>query len=134
MGIIRRITARDKPEELAVRAQRCAARLTDAVAIALRRARRNTAGIQPALASARVEGFSRSGTTKTAVVTFGAAPFNGNLHVMWGWHQIDQFTDSELASQLSHVLREGLRRKTAGSSQNVARRRGGSARRRRTRG
>lgn len=134
MGIVRRITSRDRPDELAVHAKRCAARLTDAVAIARRRASHSTVEIQAALDSARVEGLSRSGTTKTAVVTFYTAPFNGNLHLIWGWQQIDEFTDSELASQVSQALREGLRRRLARPAKNEGQRSGGSARRRRTRG
>ncbi len=134
MGIIRRITSRDRPDALAVRAQQCAARLTDAVAIARRRARRSTVEIQAALDSAKVEGLSPSGTSKTAVVTFYTPPFNGNLHLMWGWHQIDEFTDSELASQVSQALREGLRRRLASPSKTEAKRSGGRVRRRRTRG
>lgn len=109
MGLIKRITPQDTPEELASRAERCAARLMDALAIARRRASRSSPVVKKALASAQVVGLSPSATTKTAAITFYAAPLNGAFHLIWGWDQVEEFTRSDLAAQLSHGVRQRLR-------------------------
>ena len=111
MGIIRRVTSRDRPERLAEAAARCEQRLTTALGIACKRASRSRRTIRLLLATATVEGFAQPGRNRAGVIRFSASPFRGGLYQIWGWNQVDSLSDSELASWVSLALREAVREK-----------------------
>ena len=114
MGVIRHVTSRDRPERLAEAGARCEQRLVRALDIARSRAKRSSKAIRALLATATVEGFAQPRQVKAGVIMFSAPPFRGGLHQIWGWHQLDSLTDSELASWVSVALRAELARKSQG--------------------
>lgn len=108
MGVIRRVSARDRPERLAARAAENVARLREALAIASKRAVRSSPTVRALFASAVVEDVALEHGFKSTAIVFTAHPFSGGLHQVWGWHQLSKLTDSELASWISRALRDSV--------------------------
>ena len=104
-----RITERDNPAEIVRIARRNRERLAKAVATAAKRAKRSNPAIRALLASAVIAGQHEN--TKTAVVSFKAAPFRGGLHHFYPWHYLDELTARELSTEVSRMLRDDLARK-----------------------
>jgi hypothetical protein len=113
-GVIRPITARDQPAELAKRASDCEAMLTRALALATKRSSRSNQRLRALYASAVVRGRAPRLKIKASVITFSASPFTGGLHQFWGWHQVEALTERELASWISLALRSEVRRQLRG--------------------
>jgi hypothetical protein len=110
MGMIRRVGSRERPERVAWRAAEYQARLERALALAARRAARSSATVRALFASAVVEDVALKGGIKSTKILFTAPPFRGGLHQLWGWHQLAALTDSEVASGISHALRDSIAR------------------------
>jgi len=64
--------------------------------------------VRELLASASVVGRAQSSDVKAAVVSFEAEPFPGGLHHFYPWQHIDALSDSELATDISQMLRSRL--------------------------
>ena len=107
--VFRRITSRDKPENLARTAARHHSKLLRALDVARTRAARPV--IRMLFSSAIVEGRITSSPIKASVVTYTAEPFKGNLHEIIDWQTIDAMSEKELASILAWSLRYRLRQK-----------------------
>ena len=110
MGVIRRVGARERPERVASRAAEYQARLERALALAARRSARSSATVRALFASAVVEDVALKRGIKSTKILFTAPPFKGGLHQVWGWHQLAALTDSEVASGISHALRDSIAR------------------------
>src|SRR5579862_2494885 len=106
----RRISARDSPKRVALRAARCEERLRLAVQLAARRAARSKAIVRTVLRSATVEGIPRGQKIKAGVVSFSARPLRG-LHLLWPWHIVEQSTDSALAVWIGMTVRRRVSEK-----------------------
>jgi len=106
----RRITARDRPERVALRAASCQERLTSAVKLAATRAARSTATVRLVLESAIVEGIPPGQRIKAGVVSFGARPLR-TLHLLWPWHVVERSSDSELATLIAMTVRRNVKEK-----------------------
>jgi hypothetical protein len=93
---------------VATRAAEYAARLRIALAMASKRAARSSPTVRALFASAVVEDVALNRGIKSTAIIFTAPPFKGGLHQVWGWHQLAKLTDAEVASWISHPLRESL--------------------------
>jgi hypothetical protein len=104
------IDAAENPAVLEQAAADQQARLESALALVRSRASRSSAVIRRLLASAKVEGRLPEQPLKASCVTFTAAPFRGGLHLIYPWPFVAELTRAELASNISAVLRDNLRR------------------------
>ena len=115
--MIRRVSARDRPERLEARAAENVARVRGALAMASKRAARSSPTVRALFASAVVEDVALKHGSKSTAIIFTAHPFRGGLHQVWGWHQLAKLTDSEVASWISRACGTAWP-KRAGSSSN----------------
>ena len=116
MGVIRHIGPRDSKATIAKRAAVCEVRLKKALRLASGRAVRSSSIIRELFRSAVVEGLAPGQKMKAGVIRFSAPPFQGGLHQIWGWHQVEARTDSEVASTISAALRLSLLEKRSNAS------------------
>jgi hypothetical protein len=110
MGL-KKITKRDKPEVLASAERTYGALLFDALDLARRRAARSSRTIQDLYASATVEGRASKANIKASVISFSAPPFHRGLHYIHPWDFLAISSRTELAAELSWLLRSAIREK-----------------------
>lgn len=96
MPTFRRITKRDDPAKLAADAARYEALLTDALAIARRRAKNKPPLVQEIVATGKAEGLGNP-ESKYAVVSYRAETFKRTWLSLIGWQYLEGSSPKEWA-------------------------------------
>ncbi len=98
------ITERDDPAELTADAARYQTLLTEALALALRKAGGKPQLVRDILVTGTVEGLSRTRHAKYAVVTYRAEKYKRTWHSLIGWQYLQDSTAEEWADSMIETV------------------------------
>jgi hypothetical protein len=111
----RKITARDRPEDITRHAATYASHLQEALRIALSRAHRSKPLVRELLSKATIEGVASKLNVKAAVVSFKVPRFKQSWHEIIPWQYLRDNSPSETATIIAWSLRENVRRNARAS-------------------
>jgi len=104
MATFRRITKRDDPEKVAAVAAQYQALLTEALAIARRKAAKKPKVIRDILATGSAEGLNSSRDRKYAVVTYRAEKYKRTWLSLVGWQYLRDSSAEEWAHSMIETV------------------------------
>ena len=104
MAAFRRITKRDDPQKVAATAAQYQALLTEALAIARRKAAKKPKVIRDIIATAAAEGLNRSRDTQYAVVTYRAEKYKRTWLSLIGWQYLRCSSAKEWARSMIETV------------------------------
>jgi hypothetical protein len=102
-----RITSRDNPVTIAKRAKQYEELLLRALAIAVRRAKRQPRDVREMVSGARVNGMVPN--YKAMSITYPNPKYNSTWHSSISWGYLDEWTPEELADDIIDTVKENLR-------------------------
>jgi len=104
MVTFRRITKRDNPAKLAAVAEKHEALLTEALAIAQRKAEGKPAIVREILATGTVEGLAKSLNSKAAAVNYRADKYKRTWHSLIPWQNLEHTTAADEADSMIDIV------------------------------
>jgi len=104
MATFRRITRRDDPEKVAATAAQYQVLLTEALAIARRKAEKKPKVIRDILATGTAEGLNSSRDAKYAVVTYRAEKYKRTWLSLIGWQYLRDSSAEEWAHSMIETV------------------------------
>jgi hypothetical protein len=104
MATFRRITKRDDPQTLAATASRYQALLTEALAVARRKAAKKPQVVRDILATGTAEGLNSIGEEKYAVVTYRAEKYKRTWQSLIGWQDLRESSAEECARTMIETV------------------------------
>jgi hypothetical protein len=129
MATFRRITKRDDPEKVAAVAAQYQALLTEALAIARRKAAKKPKVVRDILATGTAEGLNSSRDTKYAVVTYRAEKYKRTWLSLIGWQYLRDSSAEEWAHSMIETVEANVQMTETGSWPQPSARRTGTGRR-----
>jgi len=126
MATFRRITKRDDPEKVAATAAQYQALLTEALAIARRKATKKPKVIREILATGTAEGLNSSRDAKYAVVTYRAEKYKRTWLSLIGWQYLEDSSADEWAHSMIETVETNVEMTEKDSWPKPSPRRGGS--------
>jgi hypothetical protein len=104
MATFHRITKRDDPAKLAATAARYQTLLTDALAVAQRKAKRKPKVVRDILATGTAEGLNSSRDSKYAVVSYRAEKYKRTWLSLIGWQYLEHSSAHEWADSMIETV------------------------------